>query len=365
MFVSVIIPCYNGEAFIGQTIGSLLEQTRQADEIIVVDDGSSDDSAGIARRFGDSVKVLSKKNEGAAIARNFGAGHAKGDALMFLDADDVLGPTALEALVAHLERHPDGVVACPWFRLDKAGNSWVRRPPSCPPLEKWQDYLGGWMTGWYHPPCSVLWSRTAYEKAGGWDPAVTVNDDGDHMMRALINGAELHITDRGSAFYRRFSGEQKTATLSGTQFTRKGRESQIYVLQKIAKILKERGMLEDYRRSLTLALIQLRLLCKEDFPDLSDRYTDLIRQYGESGPVRAFRSVGRLFRYLGRRGGKRIRRYLGKEIPEKQNGLIGTEVTYGLSTLKKTSRKGRELDIRHLDTRQNVSEVLLLRSRTL
>ena len=335
MFVSVIIPCYNGEAFIGQTIGSLLEQTRQADEIIMVDDGSTDDSPGIARRFGHQVKVLSKKNEGASTARNFGAEHAKGDALMFLDADDVLGPTALEALVAHLKRHPEGVVACPWFRLDKAGDRWVRRPPSCPPLEKWQDYLGGWMTGWYHPPCSVLWSRTAYEQAGGWDPAVTVNQDGAHMMRALVNGVELHITDRGSAFYRRLPGEQNTASVSGAQGTRKGRESQIHVLQMIAAMLNERGMLDEYRRSLTMAFDRFRLLCREDFPDLSDRCADLIRQYGESGPVRAFRSVDSQFRYLARRGGKRIRRYLGKEIPEKQNGLTDTEVTYGMTTCKK------------------------------
>ena len=348
MFVSVIIPCYNGEVFIGQTIGSLLEQTRQADEIIVVNDGSTDDSAGIAGRFGHPVKVLSKKNEGASTARNFGAEHAKGDALMFLDADDVLGPTSLEALVAHLERHPGGIVACPWFRLDKAGDRWVRRPPSCPPLEKWQDYLGGWITGWYHPPCSVMWSRTAYEKAGGWDPAVTVNDDGDHMMRALINGAELHITDRGAAFYRRMPEEQKSKTLSGAQFTRKGRESEIYVLQKIATMLKERGMLVAYRRSLTMGLEQLRLLCKEDYPELSDRCNDLIRQYGEPGPVRTVRALdrqirelGRRGRKLGRRGRKRVRRYLGKEIPKKQNGLTGTEVTYGLTTFKKALSANR------------------------
>ena len=335
MFVSVIIPCYNGEAYIGQTIGSLFEQSRRADEIIVVDDGSTDDSAGIARRFGAPVTVLSKKNEGAAVARGFGAEHAKGDALMFLDADDVLGPTALEALVAHLEKHPDGVVACPWFRMVKAGDRWVQRPPSCPPLEKWQDYLGGWITGWYQPTCSVLWSRTAYEQAGGWDPAVTVNQDGAHMMRALVNGVELHITHRGSAFYRRLPGEQNTASVSGAQGTRKGRESQIHVLQMIAAMLNERGMLDGYRRSLTMAFDRFRLLCREDFPDLSDRCADLIRQYGESGPVRAFRSVDSQIRFAARRGGKRLRRFLGKEHHQEHDDLSGTEVTYGLAACEK------------------------------
>ena len=182
------------------------------------------------------------------------------------------------------------------------------------------------------------------------------------MMRALVNGSELHITDRGSAYYRRLPVEQKTATLSGAQYTRKGRESQIYVLQKIAAMLKERGMLDEYRRSLTMALAQFRLLCKEDFPDLSDRCTDLIRQYGEPGPVRAFRSADRLFRVAARRGRKRVRRYLkhaasawqrkddtqiknvsgpgnrksNSEYPHKTDDGIGAEVTYGWAAYKKT-----------------------------
>lgn len=291
MKVSVIIPCYNGEEYIGQTIGSLFDQTRPADEIIVVDDGSEDRSVDIARSFGESVTVLTKENGGAAKARNCGADHATGDALMFLDADDVLATDVLEQLIAQLEHNPEGVVACPWFRLDKIGDKWVKRPPSCVPLRDNQDYLSGWITGWYHLPCSILWSRAAYEKTGGWDPKAYVNDDGDLMMRALAGGVELQITDKGESFYRRMPEEKESNSLSGARFTRAGREAQIYVMRKIAQRLENRGRLNAYRKSFTRALDQYRRLCESQYPDLSDECSELINRYGEPLYLRTARKL--------------------------------------------------------------------------
>lgn len=291
MKISVIIPCYNEETFIGQAIGSVIEQTYPADEIIVVDDGSTDRSAEIARYFGEPVKVLRGLGEGAPKARNLGADHTTGDALMFLDADDVLGPQAMENLAACLQQYPHGIAACPWFRLQKIDNTWVQRPKSCLPLGNNQDYLSGWLTGWWHPPCSVLWSRAAYEITGGWDPDVTVNQDGDLMMRALAEGIKFRITIKGSAYYRRHSEGEGTASISSKRFTRSGRKSQIYVLHKIARKLEKRKILNDYRKPLTKALERLRRICKVPYPDLSNECLDLIRQYGEPGYVRIIRRI--------------------------------------------------------------------------
>jgi glycosyltransferase involved in cell wall biosynthesis len=119
MTLSVIIPCYNAEPFVAQTIRSVLEQTRPPDEIIVVDDGSTDGSVEVVRQFGDRVRLLTGRNGGASPTRNKGLDHATGDALMFLDADDVLGPTALEALTDALR--PGAIAACLWYRLDYEG----------------------------------------------------------------------------------------------------------------------------------------------------------------------------------------------------------------------------------------------------
>lgn len=283
--ISVIIPCYNEEQYIGQAIGSIIEQTRPADEIIVVDDGSDDRSTEIAKNFGKIVTILSSGGEGAPKARNLGAEYASGNALMFFDADDVMGPHTLEALAEHLKKYPEGIAACPWFRLEKVGGKWVKRPRSCPPLRNEKDYLDGWIREVYHPPCSVLWSRAAYERTGGWDPQVTVNQDGDLMMRALADGTALRITQHGAAYYRRMPEEQLDASQSAGQFKRTGRESQIFVLLKIIKKLEQQGTLDDYRHSLTVALNKICMHCQGTYPDLAEECRRLIRIHGEPGYV--------------------------------------------------------------------------------
>jgi len=362
MKVSVIIPCYNGEDYIGQTLGSLFDQTRPADEIIVVDDGSEDQSVDIARSFGASVTVLTKENGGAAKARNCGADHSTGDALMFLDADDVLAPDVLEHLIAQLEFNPKGVVACPWYRLDKVGDKWVKRPPSCVPLRDNQDYLSGWITGWYHLPCSILWSRTAYEKTGGWDPRAYVNDDGDLMMRALSSGVELQITDEGASFYRRMPEEKESDSLSGARFTRKGREAQIYVMRKIAQRLEDRGRLYAYRKSFTRALDRFRRLCESHYPDLSNECSELISRYGEPLYLRTARKlingcrhvINDTHRFLSRVKNRMVSKNKSTDAPNDKNNI---EIRYGLDTCRKVLAQAEKAAI-VVPSRPDISVIL-------
>jgi glycosyltransferase involved in cell wall biosynthesis len=291
MTVSVIIPCYNAEPYLAQTIGSVLEQTQPPDELIVVDDGSTDGSLAIAESFGDRVRVLSKRNGSASRTRNYGASFATGEALMFLDADDVLGPTALEALTGELEQHPGSVVACPWYRLELAGGAWVRRPPSCAPRRVGQDALGAWLRGWYHPPCSVLWARAAYERTGGWDERGGPNDDGYLMMRALALEIPLRLTSEGEAFYRRLpEGE---VSLSGTRFTEEGLRARIWVIERIAEMLEERGELEPHRTALGTAFAMIAADCGDRYPELAETCARHRRRYGDPMWKRAARRLQR------------------------------------------------------------------------
>lgn len=92
---SVIIPCYNGAAFVGEAITSVLSQTAPPREVIVVDDGSTDDSADIAERFGPPVRVVRQANAGVAAARNCGVRESRSEWIAFLDADDAWEPTKL------------------------------------------------------------------------------------------------------------------------------------------------------------------------------------------------------------------------------------------------------------------------------
>jgi len=101
--VSVVIPCHNAAPFLRETLDSVLSQTQPALEVIVVDDGSTDDSAAIAESYGPPVRVIRQANGGESVARNRGIEEAKGDWIAFLDADDVWKPEKLEGQSAAIE----------------------------------------------------------------------------------------------------------------------------------------------------------------------------------------------------------------------------------------------------------------------
>lgn len=94
--VSVVIPAFNAESFLGEALDSVLGQTARPTEVIVVDDGSTDGTRALVRRYSDAVRLVTQDNGGAARARNVGARQATGEWLAFLDADDVWLPEKLE-----------------------------------------------------------------------------------------------------------------------------------------------------------------------------------------------------------------------------------------------------------------------------
>jgi glycosyltransferase involved in cell wall biosynthesis len=116
--VSVIIPCYNGARFLRETLGSVLAQTHPVCEVIVVDDGSTDDSAAVAESFGPPVRVIRQANQGESVARNRGLDEAQGEWIAFLDADDVWLPEKTERQLRTIA--PDMRASCTaYFRFDQ------------------------------------------------------------------------------------------------------------------------------------------------------------------------------------------------------------------------------------------------------
>jgi glycosyltransferase involved in cell wall biosynthesis len=104
--ISVIVPVYNGVDYVGDAIRSLLEQTRPASEIIVVDDGSSDSTASVVKSFGNRVRLIIQKNQGAAVARNTGISAASQPYIAWLDHDDLATPRRFEVQLAAFEATP-------------------------------------------------------------------------------------------------------------------------------------------------------------------------------------------------------------------------------------------------------------------
>ena len=118
--VSILIPAYNAEQWLAETLQSALAQTWQNKEIIVVNDGSTDCSASVARQFEScGVKVISQENKGASAARNRAFQEAKGDFIQYLDADDLLAPDKIERQVQLLgnEENYNCVTSGEWGRF--------------------------------------------------------------------------------------------------------------------------------------------------------------------------------------------------------------------------------------------------------
>ena len=240
---SVIIPCYNNQQFVRDTIESVLNQTYEPTEIIVIDDGSTDGSLDVIRSFSDRITWRTGENQGACHARNWGAELASGDCLMFLDADDLISPDTIAALVNALDGGKKKLAACPWSTLKRGEEGWKKEATGLSRTSPRGDPVYGWLSGWYVPLCALMWSRPAYELTGGWDEQLHANQDGDLVLRALTSGASLTHTSEGMGFYRDHGTARASTSVTWTEQTVRSRAR---VLCKITKRLKAQGQLEKY-----------------------------------------------------------------------------------------------------------------------
>jgi glycosyltransferase involved in cell wall biosynthesis len=244
MKISIIIPCYNKGGFVGHAIQSVLDQSYPDCEVVVIDDGSDDESWSVIRSFSSEVQAVRQKNYGACHARNRGANIASGEGLLFLDADDVLTPGTLSALSDTLREADGGIAACPWNYLSWDGEKWSRELSTIPLSPPGGDFIRGWLTGWFIPPCALLWKREAYENTGGWDEDLVANQDGDLILRALLNGVSVVQSSRGEALWRNFNNTRQTSKSRVRSVDTA--LSRARVIEKIIPLLDDRGQLDQY-----------------------------------------------------------------------------------------------------------------------
>lgn len=196
--MSVIIPVYNGERFLAQAIQSVLDQTLPPDELIVVDDGSTDNSAAIAAGISlpstTELILVRQSNQGPAVARNRGIALTSGELLAFLDADDLWLPDKLERQVMHLTQDPtaDGVVC--------HVESFVE--PGCHFPASRNRALFDQLPIMYSF-CTLLIRRSALVRVGALDPAYRAGEDTEWFTRARDRGMIFAVTP-GALLRRRF-----------------------------------------------------------------------------------------------------------------------------------------------------------------
>ncbi|MDB4919636.1 glycosyltransferase [Mucilaginibacter sp.] len=214
--VSIIIPLYNAEKFISETIQSALNQTWPNKEIIIVDDSSTDNSLAIAMQFiSDNVWVLTQVNSGASTARNYALKEAKGEYIQFLDADDLLSPDKIEGQMDRLNRSETHLALCRVVHFndgeaykEKAlkDDDWFCADNNDPvdfllKLNAGDEVMPGY--GSMIQPNAWLTPVGLIEKAGLWNEELNLDDDGEFFCRVILASEGIKYSAAGTNYYRK------------------------------------------------------------------------------------------------------------------------------------------------------------------
>jgi glycosyltransferase involved in cell wall biosynthesis len=190
--VAVVIPAYNGQQYIEETLQSVLNQTLQPREIVVVDDASTDGTASIVRRFAPRVTLVTRQRGGVSATRNYGASITDSEWLTFLDQDDLWEPENLERQMAAIAASPEAGACYADRRIlvQQPDCSFRYEPPSWPTPTP--EELGATLLERCpFTPCSVLVHRDAFLSIGGFDGRHNGVEDWDFWLRLHFAGVRF------------------------------------------------------------------------------------------------------------------------------------------------------------------------------
>lgn len=202
--VSCVVPVYNGERFLAEALESILGQTHPPYEVLVVDDGSTDGTAEVARGLGSSVRHVYQENAGPVVARNRGVAEARGDYLAFLDADDLWHPEKLARQLERFELRPELA-----YVASLTQNFWEDEVAD--ERERMRDHarsrpIPGYVTQ------TLLIRRSWMDRVGPFDASLKHGDSADWIQRADEAGALSELVDEVLA-YRRLHSANRSRTM--------------------------------------------------------------------------------------------------------------------------------------------------------
>jgi glycosyltransferase involved in cell wall biosynthesis len=269
--VSILIPAYNAEKTIVHTIQSAIAQTWQRKEIIVIDDGSTDRTAEIARRFGSNITVLSTENKGLSAAVNYAFRNSHGDYIQELDSDDLLAPDKIERQLAALRKSDSKriLLSSPWApfyyrtrHIRFVSNSlWQDLSPVEWLLRKMGENLHMQNATW-------LVSRELAEAAGPWNTDLHYDQDGDYFARVLLASEGTRFVPGTGVFYR----SSGTASISYIGSSNKKKDSLLVSLKLHIQYVRS---LEDSERVRKACLTYLQNWYYNFYPERPDIIADL------------------------------------------------------------------------------------------
>lgn len=204
--VSIIIPVYNAEKYILETIHSIIHQTYENYEVIVVDDGSTDSSIELIEHLeGNRFKIISQKNRGASAARNIGIKNAYGDYIQFLDADDLMHPDKIKNQIEILKNEDKYTLAfCPWIRIYKHLEvlNYLKQDIDKDYNEPYKLLRDMWNGKGMVQPGAWLLSKELVSQVGYWDETISLNDDGEYFCRVILASIKIKFCSNAIVYYR-------------------------------------------------------------------------------------------------------------------------------------------------------------------
>lgn len=253
MKISVVIPAYNAQNTIARAIQSVLNQIRPADEMIVIDDGSSDNTAQAAGSFGEKVTVIRQTNAGASVARNKGIEASHGEWIAFLDADDEWLPEKLQLQVGHLREHPE---------LKWTYSNFFRKEPDDRPLQLahvsdklqeqltnniFHDYFRAYADGGYAWTSVLIIHREVFKQTGMFEVGMKRAQDNDLWFRIGYQYPQVGYLPQPLAIYHLDTPGSSTKINDQVDFM-------ISLVQRHEELSKKYERYPEFRPCLTLML---------------------------------------------------------------------------------------------------------------
>ncbi|MCE0497072.1 MAG: glycosyltransferase [Methylacidiphilales bacterium] len=239
--VSILIPCYNAERWVGQAIESALGQTWPEKEVIVVNDGSTDGSLAVIQSFGDRICWETGPNRGGNVARNRLLELARGEWLQYLDADDYLLAGKVAQQMEFLATHPDTDLVFGPNTREYWSEKEIRRElaPIPEPHDPWE------LLGRGHLPQTgaPLWRKKSLLEVGGWKPDQPCFQEYELYLRLLMAGKQLTYCPHNGSVYRQWS-EQTVYNRDKAE----ARRQCLLIAQRAESFLKEHNVLNAPRR---------------------------------------------------------------------------------------------------------------------
>ena len=239
--ISVIIPNYNRETLLGETIQNMLDQSLPPHEVIVVDDGSTDRSLEVVRSFGSRVKLVQQRNQGPGAARNAGLAVAAGEFIQFMDSDDLASRNKLQVQAGALEREGADVAYGPWLKVRLADGKavledHVLQQRALPPSRTSLAWL---LSGWSTVLQTCLLRAELVRRIGPFRHDLLTHEDFEFMVRIFAESPRTVFSAGVITLYRLHA--QSKLTESGASDLRR-LQDRAAIYPQIADLLRQRGI---------------------------------------------------------------------------------------------------------------------------